>query len=167
MVIHQTLFSCLICTIWIVSVSADNFENNALIKDLENDYRDGQGTFDIPKIGTILRLIGEKSDSSATNEQLKQVLKRQIDKYRYFGGLGKRLDDEFLFNESFPKYKRKIDQYRFFGGLGKRFETDSDYNIKPLQMKKRFDRMKYFGAIGKRSALKNPSHPYLSYYGLK
>lgn len=65
--------------------------------------------------------------------------KRGYDKFRYFGGIG----------------KRKIDHFKFFGGLGKREMDDYDALLENMKrretpMRKRFDRMKYFGGLGKK-----------------
>ncbi|XP_071120422.1 buccalin-like isoform X1 [Mytilus edulis] len=59
--------------------------------------------------------------------------KRRLDRFSYFGNLGKRGMDKLSYFGSLGK--RGLDRLSFFGGLGKR----------------RMDRLSYFGGLGKRS----------------
>jgi hypothetical protein len=90
--------------------------------------------------------------------------KKDLDKLRYYGGIGKRFVESLMehLNEanegeygseeaaaadedSNHNNDKRMDKMKYFGGLGKRTAGGSS--------PKRMDKMKYFGGIGKRGGI--------------
>lgn len=72
--------------------------------------------------------------------------KRALDRYSFFGGLGKRGLDRYNFFGGIGK--RALDKYGFFGGIGKR--ALDRYGFAGSLGKRGLDRYSFMGGIGKR-----------------
>ena len=62
----------------------------------------------------VEQMLNEYSDESADQDR---VLKKRLDKLRYYGGLGKRSNPGRKYHK---KSKNDIDRLRFMGNLGRR-----------------------------------------------
>lgn len=86
------------------------------------------------------------SDESGDLSDLTEEEKRALDRYSYFGSLGKRGLDRYSFYGGLGK--RALDRYGFFGGLGKR--ALDQYAFSGSLGKRALDRYSFMGGLGKR-----------------
>lgn len=92
--------------------------------------------------------LGKRFDD---NDETMAADKRRMDRFAYFGNLGKRGMDRLAYFGTLGK--RGFDRHAFFGSLGKRaFDRHAFFGSLG---KRRIDRLAYFGGLGKRNGVED------------
>lgn len=90
--------------------------------------------------------------SNSDEHGLFEINKKSLDRFKYYGGIGKRVPivDSILDNQDFNDYNYDDDDEILLEELA-RLENEEKNN--GLTLAKRLDKMKYFGGIGKRTSM--------------